>query len=110
GVNAGTFYFSTAAFVLPPVYRLGNLGRNTLFGPATRNWDMSMFKNFAIGERHRAQVRAEFFDIFNQNSFGLPGDILNTPTFGKITSSSDGLRSDSGCRLLFLMVVSGARM
>src|SRR5262249_18362974 len=57
GVNAGTFYFNTAAFAMPPVYRLGNLGRNTLFGPATRNWDMSMFKNFSIGERYRAQFR-----------------------------------------------------
>jgi len=102
GVNPGTFYFNSAAFAMPPIYRLGNLGRNTMFGPGSANWDMSLFKNVPIHERISLQFRSEFFDIFNQNTFGVPGTILNTPTYGRLTGTSAGGRViQFGLKLLF---------
>lgn len=87
GVDPGTYYFNRAAFAMPPLFRLGNLGKNTMRGPGGSNWDLSLFKNTRITERFNTQFRAEFFDAFNQSRFGLPGLIVGTPTFGVITGS-----------------------
>jgi hypothetical protein len=84
GVDVGTFYFNRGAYVMPALFRLGNLGKNTLRGPGGYNTSLSVFKNTAITERINSQLRAEFFNIFNQTSFDIPGNSLNTPTYGVI--------------------------
>lgn len=101
GVDPGTYYFNPAAFAMPPLFRLGNLGKNTMRGPGFSNWDLSLFKNTAITERFVTQFRAEFFDAFNQSQFGLPGLTFNTPTFGVITTSSGRRIIQFGLKLLF---------
>jgi Carboxypeptidase regulatory-like domain/TonB-dependent Receptor Plug Domain len=102
GVNAGTFYFNRAAFALPPQFRLGNLGKNTLYGPGFQNWDFSVFKNTSISERVNMQFRAEFFNFFNHANFNVPGLILNTPTFGVINSTvNSGRVIQFGLKVLF---------
>ena len=101
GVDPGTYYFNRAAFAMPPLFRLGNLGKNTIRGSGFSNWDLSLFKNTGIGERFNAQFRAEFFDAFNQTAFGLPGAVLNTPTFGVITGASGRRVIQFGLKLLF---------
>jgi len=73
--------------VFTPVGRFGNLGRNVVIGPRFDNVDFSITKNTKIGERMRAQVRAEFFDLFNHANFGQPGAIVGTPAFGRITTT-----------------------
>ena len=82
-----------AAFTAPPVGRVGNLGRNVFHGPHAINFDMSLFKSFAITERHRVEFRAELFNIFNTPQFANPsGNIAAPANFGKslstITTSS----------------------
>jgi hypothetical protein len=102
GVNPGTFYFNRAAFVVPPQFFLGNLGKDTLYGPGYQNWDVSLFKNTKIGERINAQFRAEFFNIFNHPNFNVPGLILNTSTFGVITGTvGDARIIQFGLKILF---------
>ena len=102
GVNAGTFYFNRAAFALPPQFRLGNLGKNTLYGPGFQNWDFSVFKNTPIGEKVNTQFRAEFFNFFNHANFNVPGLVLNTPTFGIINSTvNSGRVIQFGLKVLF---------
>jgi len=86
---------------MPPLFRLGNLGKNTIRGPGAQNWDFSAFKNTAITERLNTQFRAEFFNLFNGNNFGIPGTALATPTFGVITGSSGGRIIQFGLKLLF---------
>lgn len=101
GVNPGTYYFNRAAFAMPPLFRLGNLGKNTIRGPGASGADFSAFKNTAVSERISVQFRAEFFNLFNQNNFGLPGLLLNTPTLGVINSSSGGRVIQFGLKILF---------
>ena len=36
--------------------------------------DMSLFKNFSITERVKAQFQAEFFNVFNHPVYALPGN------------------------------------
>ena len=78
-------WFDTSVFM--PVAQLGSLGRNIVIGPGFSNTDFSVIKNTKVGERMRAQFRAEFFDLFNHPNFGQPGRVVGSPGFGRITST-----------------------
>jgi hypothetical protein len=76
-------WFDTSVFV--PVDRFGNLGRNVVIGPSFHNTDLSVIKNFQPGTGTRLQFRADIFDLFNYANLGPPGNIVGSPTFGKIS-------------------------
>jgi len=50
----------------------GNLGRNALHGPTFKQWDLAIYKNTAITERLKMQLRAEFFNVLNHPNFANP--------------------------------------
>lgn len=55
--------------------RRGNLGRNSLTGPALRSFDFSLFKNIPVkkvSETFSIQFRTEIFNIFNHANFSPP--------------------------------------
>jgi hypothetical protein len=88
-------YFNTNAFLAPPPNSgfYGNLGRDTLIGPALATWDFSVLKDIPLHERLRLQFRAEFFNILNHTNFNTPNAITFTPTgvsptAGVITSTA----------------------
>ncbi len=64
-VNPNAFCFAGSAGC-PGNPLQGNLGRNALYGPGFADVDLSVFKNFPIGERLRLQLRAEMFNVFNR--------------------------------------------
>ena len=101
GVGDGTTYFNTAAFVLPPRFRLGDLGKGTVYGPGHSQWDFSVFRNTKIGENLTTQFRAEFFNILNKVNFGGPGRFLGRPNFGVITDAGPGRVIQLGLKILF---------
>ncbi len=76
-------WFDSSVFV--PVDRFGNLGRNVVIGPSFHNTDLSVIKNFQPGTGTRLQFRADIFDLFNYANLGPPGNIVGSPTFGKIS-------------------------
>jgi hypothetical protein len=78
-------WFDTSVFA--PVARLGNLGRNVVIGPTFNNTDFSITKTTKINERFRVQLRAEVFDLLNHANFGPPGNVVGTPSFGRITNT-----------------------
>ena len=51
-----------------------NIGRNTFLLPAINNFDISVFKNFRIGESKYFQIRADFFNAFNHPQY-VPGSV-----------------------------------
>ena len=61
-----------AADCIPGTWHFGSLGRNALRGPNYYNVDFSIFKDTAITERLRLQLRAEVFNIFNHPNFSNP--------------------------------------
>ncbi|MCU1261860.1 MAG: Oar protein, partial [Bryobacterales bacterium] len=67
-------WFNTADFVSPGNYTYGNSGRNILFGPGTKQVDLSLFKDFAFNESasQRLQFRAEAFNVLNTPQFNNP--------------------------------------
>jgi hypothetical protein len=81
----------------------GNLGRNTIIGPGLATFDFSVVKNFkmtAVAESLNAQLRAEFFNLFNRTNFSIPSrsnleifadpgpDARPLPNVGRITSTA----------------------
>ena len=88
---------------------IGNVGRNVLRGPRQSNVDFSIIKRFRIDESKNIELRAEFFNLFNQVNLSNPisdfnavfatgsfdpntGRIINPGDFGRITSTSNNPR------------------
>ena len=69
----GPFVANPNAFAAPRGLTLGNAGRNNLFNPSHTNFDMALFKHFAIKESIALEFRAEAFNVFNHTSFGPVG-------------------------------------
>ena len=67
--------------------QFGNEGRNVVRGPGIEDVDLSLFKDFRIGESKRIQFRAECFNTLNHANFGLPENDLESPAFGQILQS-----------------------
>jgi hypothetical protein len=73
-------YARDGGFLTPPAYgTLGNSGRNPFRGPGYWNVDMTVAKDWHIGERYSAELRVEAFNLFNHPTFALPS---NNPTSG----------------------------
>ena len=50
----------------------GSLGRNTFRGDRQEYWDMSLFKNFRIGEAFNIQARVQVFNVLNHVNRNVP--------------------------------------
>lgn len=85
-------WFNKAAFGAPPVFTFGNAGRNILRSDWVRTFDLSVFRQFPIGERVRVELRGEAFNAFNTPIFGIPITDMNSINFGRVTSAAVGPR------------------
>lgn len=94
-------WFNTSIYSDPAVGFFGDGGRNTIRGPAIGEWDMSLYKNFAFGERAALQLRLETFNTFNHTNFSGVSRSLGSGSFGKITSARDPRILQLGGRLTF---------
>jgi hypothetical protein len=57
---------------VPGTRHYGNLGRGSLVGPTYKQWDLALYKNTAISERVKIQLRAEIFNVLNHPNFSNP--------------------------------------
>jgi hypothetical protein len=85
-------WFNKAAFVQPPNYSFGNVGRNSLLGPGLANADISLMKDFFVHEADHFEFRFETFNTFNHPSWGEPNITLTSPGFSTITSTNGNMR------------------
>ena len=62
--------------------QFGNLGYNTMTGPGTNNWDLSIYRTVPFkNERVRAMLRLETYNTFNHTQFSA---INSTPQFNTL--------------------------
>jgi trimeric autotransporter adhesin len=79
-----------AAFSQAPRFTFGDTSPFlAVRGPGLFNWDLSVFKSFAIEEWVNAQFRAEAFNATNSVYFGTPNTTFTSSTFGVITSQAN---------------------
>jgi len=87
-VNLFGCYAAGNSVMIPPALgTFGTMGRNIFPDSGFKNVDFSIAKNWHLGERFRAQFRAEFFNIFNHPNFANPyggqnGFGFNDPSVG----------------------------
>ena len=81
-------FFNTAAFSLPAPGEFGGAGRNTITGPGTVNFNMSLDKLMTISRERgiRADFRIESDNIFNTPTFAGLATVVNGQGFGRVTS------------------------
>jgi hypothetical protein len=102
----------------PSNCQFGNLGRNALRGPDFVWSDLYLTKWFALSERVKLRLDAQFFNLFNHPNFalpsvvyaGIPGQPSTQTGFGAITYTTSpptgllgvGLGGDSSPRMIAL--------
>lgn len=81
--------------------QFGNEGRNVVRGPGIEAVDLSLFKNFSLGESRRLQFRAECFNLLNHANLGLPENDLESPAFGQILQAAPPRLLQLAVKLVF---------
>ena len=66
----GPLLYNPNAYAAPRGLTFGDVGRNTLTNPRRTNFDMALFKHFAIHESVAFEFRAEAFNVFNHTEWG----------------------------------------
>jgi outer membrane receptor protein involved in Fe transport len=113
------FFFNPLAFRPTNVGEIGNSGRAIFRFPRQIFTDLEIAKNWRWGERYRLQLRAEFFNIFNQTIFNaasqtlpanrLPSDpifnnlqdFVRVSSLGQFTGARDPREIQIGLKLYF---------
>jgi hypothetical protein len=79
--------------------------RNTLTGPMLQQLNLSVFKNFAVRENLRVQIRAEATNAFNHVNYPLPNlnvDVGTATTFLNPTYQEAGVNTNNPPRIIRL--------
>jgi len=83
---ATTRCFSASSFATPTDFNA--FARNAFRGPGYFNTDMNLKKTFALNERYRFTLGANFFNILNHPNFDNPVSNNLSSSFGMITTAS----------------------
>jgi hypothetical protein len=67
--------------------------RNAIHNPGFQNWNIGLFKRFAINERTGFQFRAEAFDAFNHPNWSGANFDPQSASFGEVTSKTGDVRN-----------------
>ena len=94
-------WLNKAAFAEPAAYTFGNESKDDLTGPAYRDIDFNVAKDFPLVESAKLQFRAEFFNLLNTTNYANPVATFNAATFGKITSAVQGREIQFALKVLF---------
>jgi outer membrane receptor protein involved in Fe transport len=100
---ARTGYFDQTAYATPATGTFGNSGRNSMTGPSYFDTDASAVKNFAYLKREGAniQLRADFFNLFNNVQFNNPTTSNSSAVFGRVTSAAAARQIQLALRVSF---------
>jgi len=103
-VLEGQANFDPSLFSVAPAGTFGSLGRNSFRGPQLFSYDLSLFKNFAVRENFKLELRGEAYNLTNTTNFMNPQARFGSPNFGRATRTFNGVggrQFQVGARLLF---------
>jgi hypothetical protein len=86
-VSPGRF-ISLSGFSQPTAGTFGSCRPRMFHGPGRENVDLSLFKQFPLGDVRKIELRVEAFNAFNHANFANPSSSFTSPgTFGKVGST-----------------------
>jgi len=86
--SQGLQWVSPATFSVPVAGTFGNCpAQGPVIGPGYSDWDISLQKNFTLGETRRLQFRADFLNAFNHPNFSKMDNTVTDTNFGLITDT-----------------------
>jgi hypothetical protein len=94
-------WFNTGAFGMPLAGTDGNVQRNLMTGPGSKNVDLGLTRNFRIREGMSLQARGEATNGFNFVNLSNPTGAMNSPLFGQIRGAGAMRQLQLGMRLTF---------
>ena len=79
------------------------------FGPGSNTWDLTLTKGVKLGGSRQAQLRAEFYNLFNHANFSTVDTAARfdaagkqvSGTFGQYTATLDARRIVLGAKFYF---------
>ena len=84
---SAALFFNTAAFSIPAPGTFGSAGRNTIIGPGMSVMNLGLTRNVTWGRTHGLSVQFLASNVFNAVQFASIDTVLNSPTFGQVTSA-----------------------
>ncbi len=106
----GPLLYNPNAFTDPRGLTFGNAGRNVLNNPKRINFDMALFKHFAIKERLGVEFRAEAFNVFNHTQWGFLGGDGGSAASNSTQGLSSGTNSFGANNFLYIGTAHNARI
>ncbi len=79
-------FFNTSAFSVPIAGTFGNSTRNMIVGPEAKTFNLSLMKNFTVRGTRGLSLRVQANNVLNQAVWGSIDTVVNSPTFGQVTS------------------------
>ena len=101
---SGASSFNPALFGAPAAGTFGSLRRNGFRGPDFFVYNAALFRNFAVRENIKLELRGEAYNVTNTSNFTNPVANTASPGFGATPGTLDGLAGRQfqvGARLLF---------
>ena len=90
-------FFNTAAFVAPPTGQFGDSRKDSIEGPCSFTWNISMNKAFRFGptdRQRRGEIQWSVTNVTNTVNYSGLGTTFGSSTFGRVTSAA-GMRAMS---------------
>ena len=79
-------WFNTDAFSVPGTGLFGTSARNLIVGPGSHNLNMAFSKNVTFNRARGVTIRVQATNILNTVQFSAIDTVVNSPTFGQVTS------------------------
>jgi trimeric autotransporter adhesin len=101
-------WFNTAAYCVPGLNcgnptgsAYGDAGRNTIEGPGAVTFDMTLNRTIPIKESRSLDLRLTASNVFNHVNYSAINTVVNSLTFGEVTSAASMRRVTMQARFRF---------
>ncbi len=99
-------WFNTAAFVAPAGV-FGTAGRNTIIGPGTVSFNMSVSKTVQVKEMQSMELRISATNVFNNANFTSIDSTVGSRTFGQVIAAGADAQGATHCKVQVLVMAIG---
>ncbi|HLH02379.1 MAG TPA: carboxypeptidase regulatory-like domain-containing protein [Bryobacteraceae bacterium] len=86
--NSPKYFVASVTKPAAGTFNLQNGVRDSVYQPGFQDWNLALFKKFAINERNLFEFRAEAYNFINHPNWSGPNLNPTSGTFGEVTSKT----------------------